>query len=67
MIRDIVRTAGTRAATVFKAIAGKTGMSDKGVLEMSRIRMINVDSLPNIPWQERPADLKTESPVWRYT
>ena len=34
---------------------------------MSKARMINVNSLPNIPWQERPADLITESPVWRYS
>ena len=32
---------------------------------MSKVKMINVDALPNIPWQDRPADLKTESPVWR--
>ena len=29
------------------------------------VKMINVNALPNIPWQDRPADLKTESPVWR--
>ena len=34
---------------------------------MSKVKMINVDSLPNIPWQERPEGLKTESPVWRYS
>ena len=34
---------------------------------MSKVKMINVDALPNIPWQERPADLKTETPVWRYS
>ena len=34
---------------------------------MDKVKMINVDALPNIPWQERPADLKTESPVWRYS
>ena len=34
---------------------------------MSEIKMLNVPSLPNIPWQDRPADLKTESPVWRYS
>ena len=34
---------------------------------MSQVKMINVDALPNIPWQERPADLKTETPVWRYS
>ena len=33
---------------------------------MSDVKLINVASLPNIPWQDRPADLKTESPVWRY-
>ena len=31
------------------------------------VKMINVDALPNIPWQDRPANLKTESPVWRYS
>ena len=30
------------------------------------VKMLNVNALPNIPWQDRPADLKTESPVWRY-
>ena len=34
---------------------------------MSKVKMIHVDALPNIPWQDRPADLKTESPVWRYS
>ena len=34
---------------------------------MSTVKMINVDSLPNIPWQDRPEGLKTESPVWRYS
>ena len=34
---------------------------------MADIKMLNVSSLPNIPWQERPAGLKTESPVWRYS
>ena len=31
------------------------------------VKMINAGSLPNIPWQEKPADLKTAAPVWRYT
>ena len=34
---------------------------------MCAVKMINVGSLPNIPWQERPEGLKTESPVWRYS
>ena len=34
---------------------------------MQKVKMINVDALPNIPWQERPGNLKTESPVWRYS
>ena len=34
---------------------------------MSKVKLINVDSLPNIPWQDKPADLTTESPVWRYS
>ena len=34
---------------------------------MSEIKMLNVGSLPSIPWQDRPADLKTETPVWRYS
>ena len=34
---------------------------------MSKVRIINAGALPNIPWQDRPADLKTESPVWRYS
>ena len=34
---------------------------------MSKVKMINAESLPNIPWQERPEGLKTESPVWRYS
>ena len=34
---------------------------------MSEVKIINAGSLPNIPWQDRPADLKTESPVWRYS
>ena len=31
------------------------------------VKLKNVNPLPNIPWQERPAGLKTESPVWRYS
>ena len=34
---------------------------------MAEVKMINVGSLPNIPWQERPTELKTETPVWRYS
>ena len=34
---------------------------------MPEVKMLNVSSLPNIPWQDRPADLKTETPVWRYS
>ena len=34
---------------------------------MDGIRMINAGSLPNIPWQEKPENLKTGVPVWRYT
>ena len=34
---------------------------------MSEIKMLNAGSLPSIPWQDRPADLKTESPLWRYS
>ena len=34
---------------------------------MNGIRMINAGSLPNIPWQEKPENLKTGAPVWRYT
>ena len=31
------------------------------------VKMLNVPSLPNIPWQEKPADYKLSSPVWRYS
>ena len=34
---------------------------------MSEIHILNAGKLPNIPWQDRPTDLKTESPVWRYS
>ena len=34
---------------------------------MSEIKMINGQSLPNIPWQERPADLEEGAVLWRYT
>ena len=27
------------------------------------VKLIHTDALPNIPWQERPEGLKTESPV----
>lgn len=33
---------------------------------MSKVRFINAESLPNIPWQEKPEGLK-DAPVWRYT
>ena len=28
------------------------------------VKMLNVPSLPNIPWQEKPADYKLSSRVW---
>ena len=31
------------------------------------VKMLNVPALPNIPWQEKPADYKLSSPVWRYS
>ena len=31
------------------------------------VKILNAGSLPNIPWQDKPADLKTAAPVWRYT
>ena len=34
---------------------------------MSKISILNAGNLPNIPWQEKPEDLKTASPVWRYS
>ena len=35
---------------------------------MSEIRMLNAGSLPNIPWQEKPASfVEGSAPVWRYT
>ena len=34
---------------------------------MSEIKIINGQSLPNIPWQERPADLEEGAVLWRYT
>ena len=34
---------------------------------MAEVKLIHAGSLPGIPWQERPANLKTESPVWRYS
>ena len=33
--------------------------------ENMAVKMLNVPSLPNIPWQEKPADYKLSSPVWR--
>ena len=36
----------------------------KGELHMSKVKMF-VDSLPNIPWQEKPEGCST--PVWRYS
>ncbi|MDE6887538.1 MAG: glycoside hydrolase family 130 protein [Eubacterium sp.] len=32
---------------------------------MSEIKIIGA-AVPNMPWQERPADSKTELPLWRY-
>jgi beta-1,4-mannooligosaccharide/beta-1,4-mannosyl-N-acetylglucosamine phosphorylase len=32
---------------------------------MSKVKMLTGSSLPNMPWQERPEELKN-SPVWRY-
>ena len=34
---------------------------------MSQVKLVNAPSLPNIPWQDKPADQVTESPVWRYS
>ena len=34
---------------------------------MSEIKIINGQSLPNVPWQERPADLEEGAVLWRYT
>ena len=34
---------------------------------MSTISILNAGSLPNIPWQEKPKDMKTAAPVWRYS
>ena len=34
---------------------------------MNTISLIHADPLPNIPWEDRPEDLKTASPVWRYS
>ena len=31
------------------------------------VKILNAGSLPNIPWQDKPADHKTAAPVWRYT
>lgn len=32
---------------------------------MSKVKLINCASVPNMPWQDKPADLKG-APVWRY-
>ena len=34
---------------------------------MSDIKLINAAPLPNIPWEDRPAGLAAESPVWRFS
>ena len=34
---------------------------------MSNVKILNGQSLPNMPWQERPADDRREAPVWRYS
>lgn len=34
---------------------------------MEKVRMINVDPLPNIPWEDKPANRGVETPVWRYS
>ena len=34
---------------------------------MEKIRILNAGNLPNIPWQDRPAEDKGGSPVWRYS
>ena len=31
------------------------------------VKILGCESLPNIPWQDKPADHKTAAPVWRYT
>ena len=33
---------------------------------MSNIKIIGAD-VPNMPWQERPADAKDWMPLWRYS
>ncbi len=33
---------------------------------MSEIKMI-APAVPNVPWQDKPADLKPGAPIWRYT
>ncbi len=33
---------------------------------MSKVKMLNCPAVPNVPWQERPADLKG-APIWRYS
>lgn len=34
---------------------------------MSNVKILTGGSLPNIPWQERPANDRHDAPVWRYT
>ena len=34
---------------------------------MSKVKMLHAGSLPGIPWQDRPAGLTAETPVWRYS
>ena len=34
---------------------------------MSKVKLPGAGSLPNIPWQERPAGDTHDAPVWRYT
>lgn len=33
---------------------------------MSEVKFVNVENLPNIPWQERPENI-SGAPVWKYT
>ena len=33
---------------------------------MSNVKIIG-GSVPNMPWQDRPADAKTWMPLWRYS
>ena len=34
---------------------------------MPNVKILNCPSLPNIPWQPRPAEDRHDSPVWRYS